>query len=131
MRSTIRRKLASTLLATSLGVGWVTAGNLDQLNYVGIQGNSVPELDVPPDSNIFPDNPGFSGISGFPGGEVTPLLNSAVTLLPETFIQTTGADSEDIASISDDSATWIRGWLEPPETGEYTFWVTGRTRGIL
>lgn len=111
MRSKYLQKLAATALTTSLGVGAVLAGNLDQLNYVEVSGDRVQSLYVPPNSATFPATP----------WDVVPyveLMNSALTTPPPTFIRTTGGNPQN-------SATMIRGFIEPPQTGAYTFWVNG------
>jgi hypothetical protein len=46
------------------------------------------------------------------------LINSSLSVPPPTFIETTGGNPQD-------SASYIRGFIEPPQTGAYTFWVSG------
>lgn len=112
MRSKYLQKLAATALTTSLGIGAVLAGNLDQLNYVGVTGDRVSALrDVPANAAIFPQQP----------WDLAPyieLMNPAVPTPPPTFIATTGGNPQN-------SATMVRGFIEPPQTGAYTLWVNG------
>ncbi len=112
MRSKYLQKLAATALTTSLGVGVGLAGNLDQLNYVGVSGTMVSELrTVPANAAIFPQTP----------WDLAPyieLMNPALPTPPPTFVATTGGNPQN-------SATWLRGYIEPPQTGAYTFWVNG------
>lgn len=102
-------------MTAGLGVGWVSAGNLDQLNYFDVPGTRVADLRTSPNNTIFPASPGTSFLVGT---ERTQLINPNLTIPPETFIQTTGQGPQN-------SATWVRGFVEPPQTGEYTFWVSG------
>lgn len=112
MRSKYLQKLAATALTTSLGLGAILAGNLDQLNYLGVTGGRVSDLrDIPANAAIFPSTP----------WDVVPfieLMNPALASPPPTFISTTGGNPQN-------SATMIRGFIEPPQTGAYTFWVNG------
>lgn len=111
MRSKYLHRLAATLMTASLGAGWVSAGNLDQLNYVDVPGARVSDLRTAPNNATFPANP-------WGGAPYIELINPALTIPPPTFIRTTGGNPQN-------SATYIRGFIEPPQTGEYTFWVNG------
>jgi len=111
MRSKYLHRLAATLMTASLGAGWVSAGNLDQLNYVGVSGTRVSDLRTAPNNATFPANP-------WDQVPFIELINPALSVPPPTFIRTTGGNPQN-------SATYIRGFIEPPQTGEYTFWVNG------
>jgi hypothetical protein len=111
MRSKYLHRLAATLMTASLGAGWVSAGNLDQLNYVNVPGARVATLRTAPNNATFPANP-------WDQAPFIELINPALTIPPPTFIRTTGGNPQD-------SATYIRGFIEPPQTGAYTFWVNG------
>jgi hypothetical protein len=111
MRSKYLHRLAATLMTASLGAGWVSAGNLDQLNYVSVPGARVADLRTAPNNATFPANP-------WDQAPFIELINPALTIPPPTFIRTTGGNPQD-------SATYIRGFIEPPQTGQYTFWVNG------
>lgn len=112
MRSKYLQKLAATALTTSLGVGVGLAGNLDQLNYVEVSGDRVSSLFPPnPNSAIFPANPWFEN-------PYIELMNPAVPVPPPAFIATTGGNPQN-------SATMVRGYIEPPQTGSYVFFVNG------
>jgi len=117
MRSKYLQKLAATALTTSLGVGVGLAGNLDQLNYVEVPGTTVQSLFQAPNSATFPNNPWFF----LPYVE---LMNSGIPVPPPTFIATTGGNPQN-------SATMVRGFIEPPQTGLYTFWVNGNVDAEL
>jgi hypothetical protein len=118
MRSKYLQKLAATALTTSLGVGAILAGNLDQLNYLNVTGERVAALrDVPANAAIFPSTP----------WDVVPfieLISPALPSPPPTFIRASGGNPQN-------SATMIRGFIEPPQTGAYTFWVTGSSDAEL
>jgi hypothetical protein len=112
MRSKPLKKLAAALLTTSLGVGWLSAGNLDQLMYIGVTGNRVNDLYTSPNNLTFPNNP----------WNVNPyieLMSPGTPVPPPAFIETLG----EISNIG--SAMFIRGNLEPPQTGSSPGWVTG------
>ena len=111
MRSKYLKRLAATLMTTSLGIGWVSAGNLDQLNYLGVPGALVSSLRTAPNNTIFPTSP-------WDQNPYVELMNPAFPVPPPTFIQTTGGNPQS-------SATWLRGFIEAPQTGQYTFWVSG------
>lgn len=111
MRSKYLHRLAATLMTASLGAGWVSAGNLDQLNYVDVPGGRVSDLRTAPNNATFPANP-------WNQAPFIELINPALTIPPPTFIRTTGGNPQN-------SATMIRGFIEAPQTGEYTFWVNG------
>ncbi len=111
MRSKYLKRLAATLMTTSLGIGWVSAGNLDQLNYLGVPGGLVSDLRTSPNNTIFPATP-------WDQNPYIELINPAIPVPPPTFIQTTGGNPQN-------SATWLRGFIEAPQTGQYTFWVSG------
>ncbi|MBI1177612.1 hypothetical protein GC207_09255 [bacterium] len=119
MRSTILRRLTTTVLTTGLGVGSALAGNLDQLQYFNVPGGTVATLYTAPNNTTFPDNPGYNGVLQY-----SELINPLLANPPATFIQTTGGNPQD-------SATYIRGFIEPPQTGSYTFWVSGSSDAEL
>jgi len=95
----------------------VSAGNLDQLNYAFVEGNRVADLNTPPQSLTFPLYPWVEAIP------FTPLASNIGSFPPEKFIET--SNDAGSGSAPDDSASWIRGFIEPPQTGAYTFWVAG------
>lgn len=121
MRSKTIGRLAGAALAAGIATGTVMAGNLQQVIFYdkqpSTQNGSI--RDFINNASIWPHSPGDPFITFLPHFEALLPLSER-----DGPVQASG-------NFSGHSAVWIRGWVEPPVDGEYTFYVTGAQTTLL
>ena len=94
MKNPIRVSMLLAITSGGMAVQELNAGTILRLYYDGVPGNSVADLTS---SALFPNAPTFYDV-----------LTEAL---------------EGLENEPDDYGSWIRGYLEAPQSGDYVFWI--------
>ena len=121
MRSKSLKAFSLALLLAAVGASYANAGVIYRVFYDGIAGTSVSDLVNATNAagqHVFPDGLIVNGQQGFNLDGLSPLQTEVESQWFEGPPPSGGVGAENYGSM-------MQGYLEAPQTGEYTFWISG------